>query len=334
MRRTSLGSPRCRLYTTVVTLAALVASGCGGTASTSQKPVAPPAPARPVAAVKTEWRWLQSQPASASVAVRFELVIERCIDAQCPVAIHLVKEGSVIDSYTLPWPSPSQETSPEDLDPQWGAGDPLLGLPNIKAFASGEETSYISMVSRSVRLSSSRYGVLVTQRAGWEHVKHQHVLLIEEGGKLRVAWTADEGAGPTWSSTNLASGGGETQHLLIYSGFQYPDARQADSFSVATLVWDEAQAKMVDATASDSTALQWVEADPSYGTITAAQRARVKMAECVAPLLWVVEKGSGGTQRRYVLSTLTQHADQAAAELQRWQHCKPPQGAHLTAYNN
>src|SRR5277367_2299511 len=250
--------------------------------STSPKP--PPGPTPHI---------LLSLPADSLAPLRYELAIDPCKDGSCPVMVRLMRGTEVVDSASLAWGSNTQDTAEEEVDARWGAGDLLVGVPGVKAFASGEEAAYVSTLARSVSIASHQLGVLVTQRAGWEHLKHHHDLFLRDGEKLVRAWSAIDGAGPTWSSVDLVVDPAGTQHILYFSGFLYPSADSPDRLNVSTVEWDEQIKRMVESPPLAALPLEVVEFG-RYSKLARAHAGREPLNECVAPLLWVLESRSYG----------------------------------------
>jgi hypothetical protein len=243
-----------------------------------------------------------------------------------------MKGTEILDSASLAWASSSQETSEEEVDSRWGAGDPLTGIPGVKAFASGEEAAYVSTLARPVGIAS-RLGVLVTQRAGWEHLKHHHDLFVHDGEKLVRAWSAIDAAGPTWSSTDTAADSAGTQHILYYSGFLYPSPDSPDRLNVSSIEWDEPTKRMVESPAPAGVALEVVQFG-RYAKLARARAGREPLNECVAPLLWVLEsKSYGDLTGGYMVATITSRPALLAQVLQEGKKCYPQLEAELRPYH-
>jgi hypothetical protein len=267
---------------------------------------------------------LASYSADPDSNLQYQLAIDSCVQTKCPVVVRLMKGNRVLDSQQLEWNSTTQESSPEDVDAQWGGGDPLESDSPLKAFATGEETSYLSTLARPVRVTVDRLGLLVTQRAGWDEVKRHHDLFLFDGDKLRRDWTGSEGAGPTWSSTAVVPGVGKAEQVLFFSGFLYPADDQPDHISVWKVAWDPAQKKMVESAAVDSVSLRLLSFG-GYPSVARARAARNKANSCISPVLWVLNssfyKGAPG---KVLLGTITARPELAPAVLSAAQKCSPP----------
>jgi hypothetical protein len=168
-----------------------------------------------------------------------DLVIAQCRRSQCPIEVRLRSGGRVVDHVTLPVAARSQRAKAEIVDPVWGADA------GLKAWATGEENSYVSTAARLLRLTPRRTALLVGQYYGFEHLKRSHLVILPRAGKLTVAWKAEEGAGPTWSATHVSAGAGSTRHEVVYlHGFYEPEEDAADRLDVARLSWDDASTRL------------------------------------------------------------------------------------------
>jgi len=275
---------------------------------------------------------LVSFPADPSSALQYQLAIDPCVQEKCPVVVRLTNGNRVLDSAKLEWNSTTQESSPEDVDAQWGGADPLDSSARLKAFATGEEASYLSMLARLVKVTADRVGLLVTQRAGWDEVKHHHDLFLIDGEKLRHDWSGTEGAGPTWSATAVVPGVGKAEQVLFFSGFRYPTEDEPDHLSVWKVAWDPAQQKIVESAVGDSVSLRLLSFG-GYPNVAKARAARDNANSCVPPVLWVLNssfyKGAPG---KVLLGTITARPELVAAVLAAAQKCSPPLRGSTLAY--
>jgi hypothetical protein len=281
-----------------------------------------------------DYKTLASVPADSSSdpELRYALVIEACKDGVCPQAVHLVKGSRVVDSMKLEWPSVSQESEAEPVDAAWGAGDPLGLEQPLSAFATGNEATSVSVAARPVHLDKARTALLVTQRAGWEHLKHHHDLFAVDNGKLNRLWSGAEGPGPTWSSTDVISGPGQSQQILYFSAFQYPNADMPDTLSVTRIAWDTQHKKIVESSVGGYTELQLLVLG-NYAAIGPARTAYNRAGGCFTPLMWVLDSRQfPGSGDRFLLGTLTSRPRLASALLDAAKTCTPPLGGKLTAY--
>jgi hypothetical protein len=168
----------------------------------------------------------------------FDLAIAQCRRSECPIEIRLRSGGRVVDRVSLPVAARSQRAKAESVDAVWGADA------GVKAWATGEENSYVSTAARLLRLSPQTTALLVSQHYGFEHLKRSHLVILPRAGKLTIAWKAKEGAGPTWSSTHIIGSAGGTQEIVYLHGFSEPEEDAADRLDVVRLRWDGASARL------------------------------------------------------------------------------------------
>src|SRR5882672_2200939 len=308
-----LGHPMiCRCS---VIFALAVTAACG---QANSPPAVKPADAAAPAIPPPSANVLMSVPAGPNSPLRYELAIEACVANKCPFTVHLSKTGQLLSSQPLPWPSTGQQTNEEDIDGGWGAGDLLLGTSEGKAFASGEEATYMAVYATVVHLAAAQWGFLVTQRGGWEHLKHHHELFLVSGSTLRSAWSATDGNGPTWSSTEVIRGSTLDQ-VLYFSGFQSPSTDITDTLSVSSIQWDEQKQDIVVLPVKEMKSLNFVLLG-RYPSIAKAQSARTAAALCATPPLWVLDsKAYAAVGGKFFLATMTSDrvsAEQTVATLQ------------------
>jgi hypothetical protein len=169
----------------------------------------------------------------------FDLAIAQCRRSECPIEVRLRSGGRVVDRLALPVAARSQRAKAEIIDAPWGAD------PGLKAWATGEENGYVSTAARLLRLAPQTTALLVSQQYGFEHLKRNHLVILARAGKLAVVWKAEEGAGPTWSATQIIGGQNEAQHEVVsLHGFSEPEENAADRLDVAHLHWDGASARL------------------------------------------------------------------------------------------
>ena len=97
-------------------------------------------------------------------------------------------------------------------------------------------------VARALTLGSGTTGLLIDQVAGFEHVKRAHFLFAVSGDRLRQAWRYEEPAGPTWSTTVIASPEPDRQVvvLLAASALAGELRDRPDEISAERIEWDPA----------------------------------------------------------------------------------------------
>jgi hypothetical protein len=171
----------------------------------------------------------------------FDLAIAECRQSECPIEVRLRSGGRVVDHVTLPVAAASQRAKAEIVDAVWGADA------GLKAWASGEENDHVATGARVLRLAPRTTALLVSQQYGFEHLKRNHLVILPRAGRLTIAWKAEEGAGPTWSTTQVIGGQRSKQHEIVHlRGFYEPEEDGADHLDVARLRWEEASARLLE----------------------------------------------------------------------------------------
>jgi hypothetical protein len=168
-----------------------------------------------------------------------ELGIAECRSSECPIEVRLRRDKRVVDRVALPFAASSQRASIEPVDTTWGADA------GRKAWATGEENNYVSTAARPLRIASRTTALLVSQLAGFDHLKRNHLLLVPRASKLVVAWEGREGAGPTWSATEIVGNpGSDRQEVAYFYGFFDPDEDVSERLDVIRLSWNAAAARV------------------------------------------------------------------------------------------
>jgi hypothetical protein len=299
----------------------LISGGCGRRQPESR-----------ASASEATYKVLATFPADPASTLQYQLVILSCRSNRCPVAIRLVSGDRLLDLAILSWDGTTQDATAEAVDAQWGAGDPLGAAPQLKAWATGEEANYLSTVARTARVTPKQMGLLVTQRAGWEHLRHRHDLFMNDGAKIHREWSAEEGTGPTWSSSDTISNPDKTDQILHYSAFQQPAPDKPDDLGVSRVSWDLQQQKIVETPLVSGDPIRLV-AFGEYPSIARAFKAREKAASCVPPFLWVLDgRYYGGGAGKFFLGTITAHGNLARRILEVGKQCSPPLKGSIALY--
>lgn len=214
--------------------------------------------------------------------VKYALTIGPCINRVCPNHVALLEGGQMIDKLALPVASVSQEANEEPVDPAWGADT------HLRAWASGEEDEYVGTAAQLLRLTPQQAGLLVDQHDGFQVIKRQHVLVLEQNRKLQKVWEFLEGEGPTWSATRVVpseiAGG---QDVALYAGFKDPNPAKLERLQLERIHWDAVARQVNRAPLPDPTQPVYVLQLGIYATAAAARRARAAHGECTNSL-WVI----------------------------------------------
>ncbi len=249
-------------------------------------------------------------------ALEYRVVSSGCINGKCPVLVELVRDGKELDSRELEVAGTSSSFEPAEAGFQDGVGDPAWPEKNVAFWVSGDPEEEMGLAVRPVKLSAGQIGILIDQRAGFEHLKRFHALLAVKDDKLMEVWKAADGAaGPTFTSTALVETQQRTQMLVFYSGLFYPQD-QSDTLAVQGVGWDLSKGKMT----SRTVALEIMTLG-SYAAPQEAQRARRKYRACGVEL-WVLPSHGldAASKGKFVLATFATtavHAEAANASLKR-----------------
>jgi len=247
-----------------------------------------------------------------------DLAIAECRSSECPIVVRLRRDGRVIDRVTLPFAASSQRANAQAADWLWGADA------GRKAWVNGE---YVATAARLLQLARSTPALLVSQLAGFDHLKRNHVLIVPRAGKLVLAWKAQEGAGPTWSATEIiGSPGNDRQDVAYFHGFFDPDEDTAERLDVIRLRWNATAARVQETPLPAPTMPLHLLDLGTHDTAMQARNARAA-SNCLWAY-WVLDAGRfrAGADRKVLLGM--PYATHAAAEkaARSVQRCLP--GAH------
>jgi hypothetical protein len=248
-----------------------------------------------------------------------DLAIAECRSSECPIEIRLRSEKRVIDRVTLPIAAGSQRATAEITDARWGADA------GRNAWATGVESNYVSTAARRLWLAPRTPALLVSQRYGFEHLKRNHLLLVPRNGKLVAAWKAEEGAGPTWSATQIV-GSHDRQEIIYFNGFFDPTEDAVERLDVVRLNWNSAAARIRETTLPTRTTPLYLLDLGIHDTAEQARQARA--ANTCLWSYWILgagrfRAGASGKALIGMLYATRAAADQAARSADR---CLP--GAH------
>jgi len=232
--------------------------------------------------------------------------------------------GRIIDRVALPVTASSQRAKAEAVDWLWGADA------GRKAWATGEENDYVSTAARLLRIAPRTTALLVSQRVGFEHIKRNHLLILPRAGKLVIAWKAEEGAGPTWSATEIVGRSGR-QEVAYFHGFFEPEEDISERLDVIRLSWNGAAARVQDTPLPAPTMPLYLL---DLGTHdTAAQARQARSDDCLSPY-WVLDAGrfragAGGKAIVGMLHASRARADEAARSVKK---CLPSVSPSVTTW--
>jgi hypothetical protein len=256
-----------------------------------------------------------------------ELAIAECRSSECPIEVRLRRDRRVVDRVALPFAASSQRASIELVDTIWGADA------GRKAWATGEENNYVSTAARPLRIAPRTTALLVSQLAGFDHLKRNHLLLVPRAGKLVVAWEGREGAGPTWSATEIVgSPGSDRQEVAYFYGFFDPTEVAFERLDVIRLSWNAAAARVRQTPLPARSMPLYLLDLGTHDTAAQAREARAANT-CLSPY-WVLDAGRfrAGAGRSALVGALyatRTAADRAARSVRR---CLPGVTASVVAW--
>lgn len=216
---------------------------------------------------------LQTFPADR---VSFQLSLGPCDKTECRLAVQLLEAGRVLHTHALPVAASTRPARSEAVNGLWGADA------GLQAWAIGEEQNYVATVARLVKLGSRGIGLLVTQRYGFDHLKRSHLLLAPEGQRLARLWGAEEGSGPTWSSTQVLPVPPGNQPIVYWRGFFPGSDRESDRIDAEEVRWDDSSKALRVSPLPDDASPLLLTVVGEYSSVASARRARAAKGECLA----------------------------------------------------
>ncbi len=253
------------------------------------------------------------------------VVLERCGDAGCPIAVALFERGSPRSRAALHWPSAEPLLTPKPAERGEGAGDPLEAPP-LQAWTSGEEERSVTTLFQPVSLEGGTPGLLVSQTGGYEHVKRHQALYVVREDTVELAWEAQEGSGPTLSTVALVPSG-PAQALVWFSGFIHPDETEPESWTAQVLRWDPGRSRLEPAAPAGRV---HVLALGDFRSARAARVARDSAQECLGQF-WVLPARQLGVGRRFTLAVMSTRADLLDRLARQTAGCAPKLTQHRIA---
>jgi hypothetical protein len=263
-------------------------------------PPAAAAPARADAARPAGKVVLSTTPVPGRAGRSFELSIGACQGARCPVLISLLDAGNVLDEEVLPWPSATREAAEQPAEAGWGARDPMDHATRVKAWVTGEEATFLATMVRPLSLAPGTGGVLVSQIAGFEHLKRAHVVFVAVGQELVKAWAVQEGAGWTFSAAAPIQLAPERDGVVYFERFDHSldSDTEPDTLTAEILGWDAMKRRLVPVPAQKGR-LAAVVVGP-FANVREAKQRRAQNRDCLAGL-WILPASRFGLGPRGVV---------------------------------
>ncbi len=264
----------------------------------------------------------ESAASSPSEAAGFVLSWLGCNNRTCPYGVAAQRpepDGKAMGALALDWAAPARaRVRAVAWDLSHGAGEPLVtpGAKRPKVWAAGEGEGTVTASARLLFLDGGApSAVLVSQRAGFEHLKRRHAVYAVVGGQLRKLWSRVESVGP-YVSWVLSPPGRPAVHLSV---FMQPDAGEPDKLAAHELVWRNDRSVLVER--GGVSGLPGVVAG-TFDSVAEAQAAR--LSACLADY-WVIdaEPLKWSLPHRYALLLPAAVRAAASAEVVRLKRCQP-----------
>lgn len=259
--------------------------------------------------------------ANPSGDLSYELSIAPCADNECPFQVRLLEGTKAWATVDLDWAKARGAVTKEGVDESSGVGDPLQPETQQTAWSTGEEKENVSTVARTVRLTPELQGLLVDQRAGFDHLKRHHYLFVAVDKKLTRAWNQGEGAGPTWSAVEIIdSTRNGPQRIVYFNGFRYPSDDQPDWMDLSVYGWNYAENQLQLAPERSSV---FAVLAGTYPTVARAREVQTNNA-CLREF-WVLksEAFSGLTPGKVVLAAISYNGRAATSMSKLVKSCVP-----------
>jgi len=186
------------------------------------------------------FRWLARERYQLGPDARAEVGLGRYDGEGWPLVVALLQSGRTLDRLKVSWPAnaPVLVAAPEVELP---TGDPLQPARGAAGWALGSGEAAALAAIRTLRLGAERSGLLISMQAGFEHLSRRHDLVVANGARLSLAWSAVDPQGPAWSSVVVRPRGDGTEELLHFAFFADSEQGQPDRADVTRLVWDSKQ---------------------------------------------------------------------------------------------
>jgi hypothetical protein len=252
-------------------------------------------------------------------AGRHELSLAACEAGACAFELRLVGAGAAQSApVALGWPATEAPARPVAAEAAHGTGTPLDPAAwGARVWSTGQEESTITVSAHMLPLPSSakgRQALLVTQMAGFEHLKRRHALYVASANGPRLAWSHEEPPGPTGSW--VLAPAGQWPLLLRQGGLQDGGPERME---LRRLQWNAGRQVFVEKASRPPAALQAVVAGRHAG-VAAAQAARQRHGDCLAGYA-IVRTRQAGTAPRHALIQVAADTAEARAETRRLQAC-------------
>lgn len=152
-----------------------------------------------------------------------------------------LRGGARSDALLLPWPASSDRFSTERVSGSWGAVDLLAPDGVDTAWASGDESAYVSTSMRAVTLPGGRQGVVVDQLSGFDHLVRAHLLAVVVKGQLREVQRWVGVGAPEVTAVAVTA-----TDVVFERGFLSGEPNEPDEVEFTSFRFDDATGKLVE----------------------------------------------------------------------------------------
>jgi hypothetical protein len=277
---------------------------------------------------------LETVPVPGQPGRAFRVEIGACRKpGECPFQVALVAGNKVLSRLRLStshgdWVSatPGAERQPDAG--QWGVGDGIVSR-QVEGWTTGEDETFAGIVVRPLTLSADVGGILIDLIGGFEHVKRGHFVLVAVDGTLTKGWDYQEGAGWTWSTTDIVNLEKGRQGVAFFHGasqsINYDD--RPDSASMEVLGWSTEKRRLLPETRKGR---GFAVVVGGFSTVLAAKRARDAKDSCVAAFSIRPLKEFQG-KNGFALVLFTSFRDAADDTVRKTRACLPKVPASVVA---
>jgi hypothetical protein len=256
----------------------------------------------------------------------YQVAIERCSDGaqfrgepRCPITIRLVEGGRVVDRVALPDLAcgKAERVALDDL---------FATDPNARAWMTGAAGCRVGVAARDVQLTPEAMALLVTQRSGWEHVGHRHLVYLAQHGKLSNIWNDDEETTTALDISVLPSSSSH-QDLAVLHVDRPEGSDLVRSVRAKRLHWDPPTARMLASPLPDAQSPLFLLYLGPFPSAEAARRVRMRPSPCTIPYpLLPASLFPGLKLRGFLLGSVVvsqETAETMKAEIARCPQAKP-----------
>lgn len=295
----------------ILLLAFAAISGSAVSQSGSTPPIAPPT--RSV---------LDTYKVSPVGNLVYQLSVPPCRAKDCDSQIRLLAGSSELSTVDLGWAKSHGPSTRQQSSESPGVGDPLAPRSTRTVWSMGEEEQNVVIAARTVRLTPRLNGLLVNQQAGFDHLKRRHDLYVAIDKKLVHAWSAQEGAGPTWSSVDVRDFARDhSQEILFFDGSHYPSDEQPDWLYFTVYHWNPSKNTLEKITTGNPSVFAVIAG--MYDTVAGARVAQSSVS-CLGAF-WVLasDNFSRLPTGKFALGAISSRKSFASQTLAKSQACAP-----------